>query len=173
MEIDVQEAERDERPVLERLFQLYQYDFSEIMGGETDDDGLFHDVNTDDHWDDSAAHLYLLRVDGKLAGAASVIERSHFTDDPSVTCMDEFFVMRKYRRRGIGTEFARRLFDLFPGRWEVAEVAPNADALAFWRSVISEYMNGNYEERFEDSERWQGPVQSFQTLAAVRTEGNA
>ena len=71
--------------------------------------------------------------------------------------------MRKYRRLGAGKEAATRLFDLFPGRWEVAVVAPNTGALAFWRQVIGEYTGGRYEERFEESDLWHGAVQTFVT----------
>jgi predicted acetyltransferase len=34
----------------------------------------------------------------------------------------EFFVMRKYRRQGIGKRVARELFECSPGRWEVADL---------------------------------------------------
>jgi predicted acetyltransferase len=73
----------------------------------------------------------------------------------------EFFVMRKYRRQGVGTVVATRLFDSFRGRWEVRELKTNLAAIAFWRRVIGAYTNGNYEETLIDDERWHGPVQSF------------
>ncbi len=163
MNIDIVEATREDERVLERLLQFYQYDFSEIMGGDVEDDGVFHYVSLGDVWEDNRAHVYIMRVEGLLAGAAIVIERSHFTGDTDVAYMDEFFVMRKYRRTGVGSEMATRLFDMFPGRWEVAEVAPNSDGTAFWRAVIGRYMDGDFEERVEDSDKWQGPVQTFDT----------
>ncbi len=68
---------------------------------------------------------------------------------------------------GVGSEFASRLFDTFPGRWEVAEVAPNTDGALFWRAVIGKYTDGNFEERVEDSDKWQGPVQTFDAKERV------
>jgi predicted acetyltransferase len=50
--------------------------------------------------------------------------------------MAEFFVMRKYRRAGIGTQSARLVFARFPGSWEVRQVEANVTASEFWRSVI-------------------------------------
>ena len=85
-----------------------------------------------------------------------------------VAYMDEFFVMRKYRRAGVGSEFAARLFDIFPGRWEVAQVAPNTEATLFWRSVIRAYTSGNFDERIENSDKWRGPVQTFDARERVR-----
>ena len=163
MNIDIVEATRKDEPLLERLLQLYQYDFSEIMGGDVEDDGVFHYISLGDVWEDDRVHAYITTVNAKLCGVAIVIERSHFTDEEDVTFMDEFFVMRKYRRMGVGSEIATRLFDTFPGRWEVAEVAPNIDGAAFWRVVIGKYMDGDFEERIEDSDKWQGPVQTFDT----------
>ena len=167
MKIEVAEATRTDEPALERLFQLYQYDFSEIMGGDVGDDGLFHYLSLGEVWNDDRSHVYIMRVEGQLAGVAIVIQRSHFSGDPDITFMDEFFVMRKYRRVGAGSEFATRLFDMFPGRWEVAEVAPNTDGAAFWRAVIGTYMGGEFEERVEDGDKWIGPVQTFDARMRV------
>lgn len=52
-----------------------------------------------------------VRVDGKLAGLALVIQQSYLSGDRNTTDIDEFFIMRKYRRRGVGKEAAMRIFD--------------------------------------------------------------
>ena len=169
MKIEVAEATRKDEPMLERLFQLYQYDFSEIMGGDVQDDGVFRYISLGDVWDDDRAHVFSMRVEGLVAGVAIVIERSHFTGDSNVAYMDEFFVMRKYRRMGVGSEFATRLFEMFPGRWEVAEVAPNTEATLFWRAVIGKYTDSNFNERVEASDKWNGPVQTFDAARCRRS----
>ena len=73
MKIEVAEAMRKDEAVVERLFQLYQYDFSKIMGGDVEDDGVFRYISLGGVWDDDRAHVYIARVDGRLAGAAIVI----------------------------------------------------------------------------------------------------
>jgi predicted acetyltransferase len=73
----------------------------------------------------------------------------------------EFFVMRKYRRKGVATEFARRIFARFPGRWEVRIVHNNAAAQAFWRHVVGKVTAGEFAKRAFDDERWRGPVIFF------------
>ena len=65
--------------------------------------------------------------------------------------MAEFFVLRGERRRGIGRAAALALFERFGGRWEVAQLRDNGPARAFWRTVITEYTGGRYEERATDS----------------------
>ena len=72
--------------------------------------------------------------------------------------MAEFFVMRKFRRQGVGSRVARQLFDRFPGRWEIAQKLENKIGQAFWRTLIADYTNGSYREVLLDKF---GPVQVF------------
>jgi predicted acetyltransferase len=76
--------------------------------------------------------------------------------------------MRKYRQQGVGKRVAFAILDRFPGAWEVRQTETNLPAQAFWRRVISEYTNGNYEETYLRDERWRGPIQSFRTRLAER-----
>jgi len=56
--------------------------------------------------------------------------------------MGQFFVMKKYRRLGVGTLGARFIFDQCRGRWEVGQMPLNRPAQAFWRRAIGDYTNG-------------------------------
>jgi len=83
---------------------------------------------------------------------------------PALTYLiDEFFVLRKYRRRGVGAHVARTVFDRFPGHWEVSELRENTAAQAFWRRVIGRYTGGNFREVELDSPRWRGPAPAFES----------
>jgi predicted acetyltransferase len=61
--------------------------------------------------------------------------------------LTEFFIARPLRRRGLGREAARLIFDRFAGRWEVVQDAGNPAAIAFWRNVVAAYTRGDYRER--------------------------
>jgi predicted acetyltransferase len=73
----------------------------------------------------------------------------------------EFFVMRNYRRSGVGTQVAFQLFDRFPGRWEIAQRPNNIEGQTFWRRVTGDYCGGDYLEFVLDDSNWEGPVQVF------------
>jgi predicted acetyltransferase len=167
MEVELREVAIEDRPVVEHLIQLYAYDFSEILDEDVADTGRFESISPGE-WEDPSYRRFIVRVDGRLAGLAFVHRGSRLADDADVTDMDEFFVMRKYRRRGVGREVAHRLFEMFPGRWEVRELEPNVAAQAFWREVIGEYTGGRYEEEVIDDQRWHGPVQSFVSPGSAR-----
>ena len=136
MNVQISAAAPEDRARLGALFELYAYDFSEILGLDVGDDGRFRAPALDAYWTDPRRHAFLIRVDERLAGFALVQERSRLTGKEAVCDVAEFFVMRRYRRHGIGDRAARWLFDWFRGRWEVRQKAENEAATAFWRRVI-------------------------------------
>jgi predicted acetyltransferase len=154
-----------ERGPLDALAQLYTYDLSAELGLDVADDGRFAALSVDAWLADPRAHAFLIRVDGTIAGFAVVKRRSRLDGDESVADMAELFVLRRWRRRGVGGRAAASLFDRFAGRWEVREKAENQAATAFWRDVIGRYTGGRFEELLVDDERWRGPVQRFDSRA--------
>ena len=81
--------------------------------------------------------------------------------DADTHSIAEFFILRKYRRQGIGQIVAHRIFDMFPGKWRVAQEERNFPAQAFWRKVVSRYTNGQFREMQDDN--WKGLVLEFRT----------
>jgi predicted acetyltransferase len=154
--VDVQEATIDEKPVLRRLLELYAHDFSEFNGADVDDHGTFGYSYLDNYWTQPHRHPLLIRVDGRIGGFALV--RSGSPHD-----MAEFFVMRKYRRGGVGVEAARAVFTRFPGEWQVRQVAANVAAVAFWHTAIP--------VPFTEDTNDDGPVQHFSIGSAPKQAG--
>lgn len=129
MRIEVVRAVDDDRTIVRQLLQLYHYDFSEFDGSDVNSHGEYLHRYFDEYWADSDRQALLFRVDGAWAGLALV-----FTGEPHDIA--EFFVMRKYRRYGVGTHAAAWIFEQYPGRWTVREQVANRAATAFWRRVI-------------------------------------
>ena len=160
MNVEVVPISADQQSTFLQLWQLYLYDFSEMDGADVGEDGRYgNSIHLGEYRRDPRRHPYFVRVDGKLAGFVLVHRHGRLIDDPDVTRMSEFFVMRKYRRRGVGELVATRIFGQFPGRWEVWEIERNVVAQAFWRRVIGRYTNGQFEERIVNGR----PVQLFDT----------
>jgi predicted acetyltransferase len=155
-------AQPEQRPLLDRLLQLYEYDFSEYGGLDVDEDGLFPTEDLDRTWR-SGYDIFLLQVHDQTAGFAFVMRHEAYLGDGEVTLLDQFFVMRKYRRRGFGTRAATSLFGRYPGPWELATVRPNKAAQAFWPRVIGDYTGGAFQEQPDGCARWRGPIWSFRT----------
>jgi predicted acetyltransferase len=144
--VEVIAATLDDKPVLGRLAQLYIHDFSEFVGADVDADGLYAFPWLDAYWTEPDRQPFLFRVDGHWAGFALVrVGKPHD--------MAEFFVMRKYRRSGVGRMAARNLFERFPGAWQVRQERTNPAATRFWHTAIP--------VAFEEGITERGPVQRF------------
>lgn len=155
-DVELSPARPDE---IAALFQLYAYDLSEVLAMDVEDDGRFRAYPLDHYWRDPRCHAFVIRAGGKLAGFALVQQRSRLSGDESVNDLAEFFVLRRWRKQGVGERAATWLFDCFRGRWEVRQKRENQPATAFWRRVIGRYTN--FDEEMLDDERWRGPVQRF------------
>lgn len=141
-----------DRALFSRMVQLYVYDFTELNQGEIGSDGLFSYIKCfDEMWTDSNRYPRIFMVEAEPAGFGLVrqVSPGHFD-------MEQFFVLRKFRRSGIGKSAAHVLFRAFSGKWTVRQISTNYAAQAFWRAVIAEYTNGDFQET-----EGEGPMQSF------------
>jgi predicted acetyltransferase len=163
--LSFERATREERTLLQNMAQFYYYDFSEVLEMHLDPNGRFGDIDLSSYWTDEWRHPFLLKVDQEVAGFALIAERSKITGESGVLDMTEFFVLRRFRRRGIGREAAFAAFNRFPGRWEVRQREENPKATAFWRAVIREYTGGTYAETRWARPKWSEVVQTFSTGA--------
>lgn len=107
-----------------------------------------------------------MRVDGRLAGFALLRRGTCFPErdvlsDDSGMMITEFFVMRKYRRQGIGKQVARELFECYPGRWEVGRSASKWGRDGLLEKNDRRIYAGDYEDVLLDYERWHASVQIF------------
>ncbi|MGD0298277.1 MAG: GNAT family N-acetyltransferase [Bryobacteraceae bacterium] len=132
-QIKVIPATADQMPIVANLLQLYAHDFSEFHDVELGPDGRFDYALLPLYWSDPNRYPFLVRLDGQLAGFVLVKQES------SVWDMVEFFVLRRYRRRGIGSAIAHEIWRKFPGPWKVRVMQSNHAALPFWERAISEF----------------------------------
>jgi predicted acetyltransferase len=165
MKVELLPATFTDKAVLANLMQLYLYEFPYVDDLELGDDGRFTYHYFDRYWGEPGRHPFLIRADDRLTGFVLVAERRLLDPDAVGHAITEFFVVRRYRRRGIGETAARAIFAMFPGPWWVAEVAANASGQAFWRATIDRYTAGRYEESTTEYYGDQAVVQTFDNSA--------
>lgn len=136
-QIEVIAAGPELEPILAQLLELYAHDFSEFYEIEIGPEGRFGYRSLPLYWSEPGRHAFLARVEGKLAGLVLVKRGSEVSGKETVWDMAEFFVLRGYRRRGIGTQIAHEVWRRFPGAWEVRVVESNVSAHNFWVRAIS------------------------------------
>jgi predicted acetyltransferase len=155
--IEVLRAAADQESVLANLLELYAHDFSEFIDLRLHPDGRFGYPGLPLYWREEGRFPFLVKVDGHLAGCVLVAKGSRIDADPRVWDMAEFFIVRGYRKRGIGAAVAHEIWQRFSGAWEVRVLESNGPALAFWRAAVAAFTRSAAEGRMMelDGKRWQ------------------
>jgi predicted acetyltransferase len=137
------------RPVIQNLMQFYIYDFTEFVPADVETDGLYKAYpQLDSYWQEYNQRFpYIIKKDKKYIGF--VLVRFVETPKRNYFSIPEFFIMKMYRRNGIGKEIAQQVFDLHKGQWLVHQRETNGPARAFWNHVIQDYTKGRFNERCE------------------------
>jgi predicted acetyltransferase len=135
--LEVIPASARDQLVMANLIELYIHEFTDFLPIQIGEDGRFGYPNLPLYWSEPTRHPFLVRLDGNLAGLVLVKQGSEITSDPHVWDMAEFFVLRAFRRSGIGTQIALKVWRDFPGRWEVRVMQKNVAACKFWRHSVS------------------------------------
>jgi predicted acetyltransferase len=133
-------TDRD-RPVVERLWQLYSHDMSEVRGTMPNGEGLYKAGRLPTYFGDPDRCGYLISYEDAPAGFAFVQGLSGET-----RMIGDFFVVRAARRRRVGYDIAKELLCRYPGRWEIAFQAENPGAPEFWRRVVSDAVGTDWRE---------------------------
>jgi predicted acetyltransferase len=169
--IQLESATVADLATLGNLMQLYVHDLSALFDHvEIGEDGRFGYPELPSYVSGGSQRFaFLLRAEGRLAGFVLARHGSPASDDPTALDIAEFFVLRKFRARGIGRAAAALLWDRLPGCWTIRAVERNASAVRFWRAAVQAYTGGRCSEgeRLERSGKW--IVQYFDNTA--RTVG--
>ena len=158
LQIEVRHAALADAQPIRRMLELYQHDLSDIWDQDLDVHGEYG-YALERYWHEPVHQAFVFQVEGHYAGFCLV------DDDVCLRgnelWMAQFFVLKKYRGRGLGKRAAHAVFDSIRGRWEVGQMPGNRPALAFWRRTIASYTQGRYTEHELQDKRWQGWLQCF------------
>ena len=136
----------EEKQVLFNLMQLYTYELSFFEDETTNfkllDNGLFAiSKYIDRYFTEIERHPYILKINNELAGFCLV----RFNEE-NMYEISEFFVLNKYRHIGAGTFMANEMFKKYKGKWEIRTLLKNKRAQEFWRKVVKDTSNNNFDE---------------------------
>ncbi|MDN4525162.1 GNAT family N-acetyltransferase [Fictibacillus fluitans] len=162
MKLILEKAALEKKNVLTQMLELYRYDFSEFDGSDLNENGQYGYAYLDAYWQEEGRYPFFIKADNRFAGFVLV----HKTRGTHMIA--EFFVMKKYRKMGIGRQAAFLTFDRFPGKWDVAQIPKNKPAQSFWVRIIRDYTNGEFTDQFSETE--QVRYQTFVTSKSVTRE---
>lgn len=127
----------EEKQVLRNLMQLYKYDFTAFDPEDVDRMGLYDYPYLDYYFVEPDRQAYFIKIKGVLAGFA-LVRYTVLTDTKEpVWELVEYFVLKKYRREGVGSQAVREILAKHPGKWKIGVLENNIPALAFWRKITA------------------------------------
>lgn len=135
-------ATAEDYEYVQNLFQYYIYDMSEYTGWPPYENGTFEVDDSvtglSDYWNKPNHYPYLILVDGEIAGFSLVRK---YPENDEFFDMGQFFVLRKFKRKGVGEEAFKQSVAKHPGKW-ITRVLPNNDgAKKFWLKAINSVAN--------------------------------
>ena len=145
MNIEIIPALPEHEPILANLLELYAHDFSEYIDIKLGADGRFGYKHLPLYWKEPDRYPFLIMADGNLAGFIFVRRGSEISGDADVWDVAEFFIVRGYRRFGIGMKVAHEIWKKFSGKWEVRVIDRNKRAKEFWSRAIVEFLGKTIE----------------------------
>jgi predicted acetyltransferase len=137
--IELVPAAPEQEPILANLLELYAHDFSEFHHVDLAADGRFGYKHLPLYWSEPGRYPFFIKVDDRLAGLALVKRKFEVPASETIWDVGEFFVLRAYRRQGIGMKAAHEVWKRFPGPWEVRVMESNRTALNFWQRAIATF----------------------------------
>lgn len=142
MKIEVQEISPSEKELIQSLLQFYEYEFSIYEEDDVDEKGYFEIADVDEYFEIKEYTPLLVRVLGQPAGF--VIVNSDPSAEQGRYLIEEFFIMKRFQQKGVGSEVASQVFDMFGQDWVVRVISENVKGQSFWKKVIGHYTDGEF-----------------------------
>lgn len=145
MKVTLIKIDYKSRTVLENLFPYYIYDMSEFMGWEPTKEGHYDTYDSsklDVYWDSDDHVPYFIMADDELAGFVLIRK---YPESLSIYDISQYFILRKFKRQGVGKQALKQIVKLYPGQWQIRVLLENTGALKFWLPTVSDVVGEQYQ----------------------------
>ena len=170
MEVRIERVKEDSRQILERLLQLHLYE----RGMEPGPDGLVNWGEPLDPFFSDPHFLALFVASGQDTIGFTLAKLDYALLDPvtgdkiRVNFIEEYYLLRPHRRKGIGTKAIDLILTAHPGVWFVT-TWPDQPAVQFWRHLaVGRHGAGGREFPPEEHEGF--PGQFMWIIAPCRSD---
>lgn len=168
-DISIFEASLAEKEILENFLTLYLHDLSEFTDRlDINHQGFFEYRALDQYYYRPFLIPLLYKVNYRYTGFILLDQRPNAPRDVDYF-INEFFLLKKYRRKGIAKMVIKELFHLYPGRYLVLQLMTNVPAINFWHRVYEEN-EIQYVEKIEELDGEKCLSQEFLFSPAKKTK---
>ena len=160
MSIKLKEVLESEKMILRNFYSLYLHELSNFTQNlDVGEDGAFHYEELDKFWDVDGLTPYFIKLEDEIIGFILLLERP-FLKKNNDYGINDFFILNKYKGKGVAMQAARKIFEEKPGHYFVIQVVENKRAVAFWQKVYKR-LNIETHERQELIDNEQCLIQTF------------
>ena len=136
--VELFQAGPENQRSLENLIELYIHDFSEFVSVDVGEDGRFGYPDLPLIGMNLAMYRFWQKLKASYQDLPLSLEAGMWGDS-EVWDMAEFFVLQRYRHRGVGAEMAEKVSYRCPGKWQIRVRSNNLPARSFWESAIAKF----------------------------------
>ncbi len=76
----------------------------------------------------------------------SLINKRSLLNQSDVFVIAEFFILKYFRKLGVGIKAAEEIVNRFPGRWEVSQTERNVGAQKFWLNFVTHLKGSDFKK---------------------------
>lgn len=146
------------KEVLKNLIQFSEYDFSEFVDSDVKEDGKYEYDYIDNYFCEEDRNVVFIKERGYYVGFAMINSHTCYLKEEGIFCVAEFFIMKKYRKKGYGKKLINYLFGNYKGKWELFVHNSNSIGQKFWSIVIHEYTDKFTTKKIKNEDGYEGEV---------------
>ncbi|KJB86260.1 hypothetical protein AZ66_19890 [Paenibacillus sp. E194] len=151
--MSVVKVELNQKIILKHLMTLFLHDLSEFNEEQefNQESGLFEFDAFEWFFEKEGLFPFFIKHEDDIIGFI-LLQSSPYTNPERYDYLiNSFFILKKYRRKGLGKQAVQDLFQQCPGRYAIGQLSNNIPAIQFWRKIY-EYMNVEFQEKEEMDE---------------------
>ncbi|SCY56834.1 GNAT family N-acetyltransferase [Alkaliphilus peptidifermentans] len=127
------EAPYNKKGILKNLMSLYLHDLSMYSDNlDISDNGLFIYDGFDMFWDKDGLTPLIIYYNDKIIGFI-LLTSSPYVPKEVDYCVHELFILRRYRKLGIGTLAINKVIEKYRGKYYIVQLVKNKPAVEFWK----------------------------------------
>jgi len=147
---------------LKNIMSLYLHDMSEFGDDlKVNEEGIFEYEGFDLYFKTEDLKPFFITYQGEVAGFVFLNSGKYVPREIDYE-VHELFLLKGYRKKGIGNAAIQNLLELYRGKYKIAQISCNKLAINFWTKFY-ENQGINYVESKEklDDIELEGTVQIF------------
>ncbi|WP_442600514.1 GNAT family N-acetyltransferase [Paenibacillus sp. KN14-4R] len=144
----ITKAEQNDKHIFRQLMTLFLHDLSEFNSDLeiNQSNGLFEFDVLDWLFEKEGLTPFFIRIDDKIIGFILLQSGPFSNQEFADYVLNSFFIMKKYRRQGLGREACKVFFKQLPGRYAISQIKTNTPAIQFWKNVYKSFDIEYYEK---------------------------